>query len=82
MHDCSFVGLEGAPFIFTDEERQEEWCGRSGRSCGDDCRGVASGVSIIDQCSDRIMCPNLALKLIELLEKLQNCTERTSKSDR
>ena len=80
LHWCffSFVNLEGAPFIFSDEERQADWCGRNGRTCGD-CRGVTGSVSIIDQCSDRIMCPNMALKLIELLNKLQNCTDITSK---
>lgn len=79
-HFCSFTNLEGAPFIFSDEERQADWCGMSGRACGD-CRGVTSGISIIDQCSDRIMCPNLALKLIQLLEELQNHTQSDSKSN-
>ena len=76
----SFINLEGAPFIFSDEERQADWCGNNERLCGD-CRGATDGVSIVDQCSDRIMCPNLAQKLIVLLERLQNCTENSSESD-
>lgn len=75
---CSFINLKGATFIFSDEERELDWCGRNDRSCTD-CRGVTGDVSIMDQCSDRIMCPNLAMKLIELLDRLQNCTENTSK---
>lgn len=71
------MNLKGAPFIFSDEERQEDWCGRSDRPCRD-CRGVTGDISIVDQCSDRIMCPNLALQLIELLKRLQNCTENNS----
>lgn len=76
----SFVDLNGAPFIFTDEERLADWCGNSERGCGE-CRGVTNSVSIFNQCSDRIMCPNLALKLTELLGRLQNCTENNSKSN-
>lgn len=75
---CSFVNLKGATFIFSDEEREADWCGRIDRVC-EDCRGVTGDVSIVNQCSDRIMCPNLAMKLIELLERLKNCTENTSK---
>jgi len=64
--------------VFSDEERKADWCGRMDRAC-EDCRGVTGDTSIVNQCSDRIMCPKLAQKLIELLERLQNCTENTSK---
>ena len=70
--------MNGSPFVFSDEERQADWCGNIERTC-EDCRGVSDNVAIVDQCSDRIMCPNLALKLIELLQRLQNCTDSDSK---
>lgn len=64
--------------MFSDEEHRADWCGRNGRACGD-CRGASGDVSIVDQCADRIMCPNLAVKLIELHERLQSCIGNNSK---
>ena len=75
---CSLVNLEGATFVFSNEERNAQWCGDTETACGD-CRGVTGDVSIMDQCSDRIMCPNLALKLVDLLQWLQDCIDRNSR---
>ena len=61
------------------EERQAEWCGTTGRSCID-CRGSTDDISIFSQCADRIMCPNLAIKLIELYQMLQTCIGYNRKS--
>lgn len=66
----------GNLFIFANEERSANWCGNVERSCRD-CRGV-SAVDIRSQCSDRIMCPNLALKLVELYQSLKNCLSENS----
>ena len=66
------LNFKGSIFIFLNEEHRAAWCGNNGRACID-CRGITDDVSIYNQCADRIMCPNLAAKLIQLYHKLQTC---------
>ena len=46
-----------------------------------DCRGTTDDVSIVNQCADRIMCPNLAAKMITLYRYLEACFGENSKFD-
>ena len=72
--------LTGSHFIFSNEERQAHWCGSTERACVD-CRGTTDDVSIVNQCADRIMCPNLAAKMITLYRDLEACFGENSKFD-
>ena len=65
--------FNGDFLIFQNEEHVEDWCDSPGNPCFD-CRGI-TGVTIYEQCADRIMCPHLSEKLMELTFRVKNCFE-------
>lgn len=67
--------FNGDFLVFQNEEHTREWCDSPGNPCFD-CRGITD-VTIYEQCADRIMCPTLAEKLIELTFSLKNCFENS-----
>lgn len=67
------IDFSGSYFIFENEESIAEWCGSPGEPCKE-CRGVSS-TSIFEQCADRIMCPTLADKLLDLNDRVHHCFE-------
>ena len=67
--------FNGGFLIFQNEERTADWCDSPGNPCFD-CRGITD-VTIYEQCSDRIMCPVLAEKLMGLTFSVRNCFENS-----
>ena len=63
-------------FIFIDEESNSQWCGTEDSPCID-CKESYTA-SITSYCSDRIMCPFLSEKLIELYQKQMDCLNENS----
>ena len=58
--------------VFKNEEITAEWCGSPGRPCSN-CTANALITSIVDQCADRIMCPIVAQKLMNLSLTVDDC---------
>lgn len=67
--------FNGDFLVFQNEEHTRDWCDSPGNPCFD-CRGITD-VTIYEQCADRIMCPTLAEKLIELTFSVKNCFENS-----
>lgn len=67
--------FNGDFLVFQNEERTADWCDSPGNPCFD-CRGITD-VTIYEQCADRIMCPILAEKLMELTFSVKNCFENS-----
>ena len=72
--------FNGGFLIFQNEERTADWCDSPGNHCFD-CRGITD-VTIYEQCSDRIMCPVLAEKLMGLTFSVRNCFENSESTCR
>lgn len=58
--------------MFRNEEVTAEWCGSPGQPCAN-CNSTSFIESIADQCTDRIMCPTVAQKLMDLSLSVDSC---------
>ena len=58
--------------MYRNEEVTAEWCGSPVQPCAD-CNFTSFIDTIADQCADRIMCPIVAQKLMDLSIAVDSC---------